>query len=816
MSPDAPTPCVHCGLPAPAVDGGPAFCCAGCRAVHTMMREVGLDDFYRLRDRTGSAAVGRAADEITNDYEYFDDAGFLERFAPDGRSIVLHLDGVHCAACVWVMDQLPRVADGVTAARLDFGRERLYLRWDPARVRLSAIALVLQRLGYRPSPVGAKAESARRAEARAELIRLGAMGAVAGNAMMVAAALYAGAFSGMEARFERFFEWVSLVLAVPAVTYGALPFYRGAMAGLRARVAHIDLPIVLGLMAGFGASVVATVTGRGEIYYDSVTVLVFLLLLGRFVQRRGQRAALGRAELLASLTPAWAWRWDGARWPRVPAASVRVGDRVRVLSGEAAPVDGRVLGGLGHFDQSLLTGEARPVAVSQGGAVFAGTVSVGDVMELEATASGAETRLGRLVDLIERAGDERAPVARLADRISGWFVLVVIALAALGAAVWWQRDPARVFDVVVSLLVVSCPCALGLATPLALSVARGRAAAAGVLFRDTAAIERLARVRRVWFDKTGTLTEGRLQVTRAWLPEAWRAAVGALEGGSAHPAARAVAAWAGPCDGEASEVIETPGQGIEGTFGGHRLRVGRPDEGGPFAAQLADLLAAGETPVAVHVDGRPVGLLALGDQVRADSAEAVARLRALGLEVGLLSGDHPVVARSVGDGLGLALALGGHTPEDKARVVRGEPAAAMVGDGFNDAAALRAASVGVAVHGGAEVAMQVADVYLDRPGPLAVADAIEGARRALRVVRRNLGFSLIYNVIFASLALAGHISPLVAALLMLVSSLTVVASSAFGRTFAPRPPRVGKDAPRPAAPALTHGADEGDRCASAI
>ncbi len=778
-----PTPCAHCGLPAPAPEGdAPAFCCNGCRAVYAMMRDVGLDDFYRLRDRLGEAPAGRPVDDAPGDFAHFDDADFQTRFAPDGRSIELHLDGVHCAACVWVMDQLPRVAPGVTAARLDFGRERLHLAWDPARTRLSDVAAVLHGLGYAPSPVGVEAERARRAAGRGELIRIGAMAAVAGNAMMVAAALYAGAFSGMEARFERFFEWVSLILALPAVTYGAWPFYRGAWSGLRMRVAHIDLPIALGIGAGFLASLWATVTGQGEVYYDSVTALVFLLLVGRFVQTRGQRAALGRAELLAAMTPGSAWRWDGADWVRVPAGAVRVGDRVRVRSGETAPVDALVLRGHGHFDQSMLTGESRPVPAGPGDSVFAGTVSVGEVIEVEATASGAETRLGRLVELIERAEAERPPLVQLVDRISGAFVVTVVVLAVAGGVWWWFHDPSRVFDVVVSMLVVSCPCALGLATPLALAVARGRAAAAGVLLRNTAAIERLARVRRVWFDKTGTLTAGRMQVTRAWVPAEWRAAVGVLERGSTHLIARAVAAWAGG-EGTATEVVETPGRGIEGVVEGHRVRVGGSDVGERFAQQLADVLAAGETPVAVHVDDRPVGLIALGDRVRDDSADAVDRLRAMGLRVGLLSGDHPAVVRAVGDALGLEDALGGHPPEDKARVVAEGGAAAMVGDGFNDAAALRAASVGVAVHGGAEVAMQVADVYLDRPGPTAVVDAIEGARRTLTVVRRNLVFSLCYNAVFATLALTGYVSPLAAAILMPISSLTVVASSTLGRTF---------------------------------
>ena len=771
----------------------PQFCCPGCRAVYALLHQSGLDDFYAVRAQLGEDGPARAPETPGEDaYAHYDDPAFTARFVRpvsiegDERCAVeLAVDGVHCTACVWLMERLPRAVPGVTDARLDFGRRRLHLRWAPEAVSLSTIGAALHRLGYPTRPRGASADAARRRAERSDLIRLGAMLAIAGNVMLLSFALYAGEASGIEARFARFFEWLSLALTVPAVTWGALPFYRGALAGLRLRTAHIDLPISLGVLASFGASVVALLRGEGAMYFDTVTALVALLLVGRYVQARGQRAAMNRAELLSALTPPVVRRRDSGGWARVPLAALADGDRLRVETGETLPADGVVSGTHGHVDQRLLTGEARPVAVGPGDRVYAGTVCAAGPLEYTAAGVGAQSRLGALVDLLDRADAERAPIARLADRLSAIFVAAVITLAALGGLAWAVIDPSRAFDVVVALLVVSCPCALGMATPIALAVARRRAADAGVIVRSTEAIERLARVERVCLDKTGTLTEGRMTVTTAELPARWRPMVAAVERRARHPIGRAIVAWAEGLDApdaidamcDAIEAIEEiPGRGIEARIAGHDIALGAPVDG---TEAFADALARGETPVEVRVDGAVVGRLTLADAPRADAAAALDRLRALDLDLTVLSGDHPGPVAALTETLGLT-GRGGLSPEDKAAAVAG---AAMVGDGFNDAPALRAADVGLAVHGGAEVALEVADVYLTRPGVDAIADAFEGSRRALATVKRGLALSLVYNATFATLALMGWVTPLVAAILMPISSLTVLGHAVVSPSF---------------------------------
>lgn len=788
---NAPEGCLHCGQPTP---DHADFCCPGCRAVHEMLNAQGLGDFYSLRDRFGggrpaSAIDGEAVAEGASAYAHYDEPEFQNRYSPDGKRCTLYLDGVHCAACVWVMDQLPRVVPGVRASRLEFATQRLHLEWDPETVSLSRIGGFLHQIGYPSHPLS-EADAAERRRKRSDLLRLAISFAVAGNTMLMAAALYAGELQDMTPKFTQYFEWWSALLTLPAVTYGAWPFYRGAWGGLRTRTAHIDVPISLGIVGGYVASVFSVFYGFGAVYFDTVALLVFLLLLGRFFQQRGQRAALRGTELLAVLTPPIAWRLDpnapeGPRFRAVASSRLRPGDQVRVRAGETLPADGTVLRGQSFVDLSFLTGESRPLPVGEGGRAFAGSVNVADELVVRVDASGGETRVGRMVAFAERADAARAPLLRTVDRISGVFVGLVLLLSVVGGVAWYFIDPAKMFNVVVGLLVVSCPCALGLATPVALSVGRGRAAAAGTLIRSTAALERLARVRRVVLDKTGTLTEGRLSVTTAHVPAELRPVLGALEARSGHPIARAVASWGadGAADVALTGVEELASRGIAAQWDGRRVAIGSAAHlgRGAFEAEMHAAAERGETPLSVALDGEVVGFLALGDRLREDTVAALSRLRALGLNLALRSGDDPAVVAAVAGNLGITDARGNVSPEGKAAEFETAPLSAMVGDGVNDAPALRAADVGIAVAGGAEAALGVADAYMTHRGLMPVVELFEGARRTMIVVRRNLWFSLAYNVLFATLALTGHISPFVAAVIMPLSGLTVLASSVFSQ-----------------------------------
>lgn len=796
--------CSHCGLPVPAglirAGEGEQFCCEGCRTVYEVIHSEGLDRYYEVK--SALAAAGAPARTTGRRYEEFDDPSFHALYVrPEPGGLLrceLYLEGVHCAACVWLVERVPRLVDGAIEVRLDLGRARAQVLWDPSRSSLSAIARALDALGYPAHPFrGVKASEMARREDRSLLIKLAVAGAAAGNVMLIAFCLYGGMWTEIEPAIETFFRWVSLVLTLPSVVFSASVFYRGAWGALRARALHMDVPVSLGILAGFSWGAANTITGRGEIYFDSVTALVFLLLVGRWLLRRQQRSAADAAELVHALAPRSAHlvRDDGTTRD-VPVDALVPGMRIEVRANESIPVDGIVREGRSALDASLLTGESRPVEVRAGDIVNAGTVNLEARLAIEVTAAGEETRLGRLMELVEDHARRRAPIVLLADRLSGWFVLAVLALAAATLAISWTSGAHEAIDRAVALLIVTCPCALGLATPLAVSAAIGRAARRGILIKGGDALERLARPGRIWLDKTGTITRGQASVVRTCGDASVLPLVGALERGSSHPIACALAAAFD--DGAARTVLarERQGSGIEGTVDGRSLVVGSPAFVESIAgalpaalrAGLDGLLDDGLTPVAIACDGRVSALAGVGDPLRPDAAAAIARLRALGFEPAILSGDHQRVVDAVARDVGIdpRLARGAASPEEKVRVVEESTRSGvtiMVGDGVNDAAALAAATAGVAVHGGAEAALAAADVSITRAGLEPIAELAEGARHALAVIRRNLVVSLLYNLVGAALAIAGLINPLVAAVLMPASSLTVIALSGGARTF---------------------------------
>jgi Cu2+-exporting ATPase len=497
--------CAHCGLLVPPALIDPAaehqFCCHGCRSVHAVLRGHGLGRFYQLAEPDQRPGFQQRACETR----------------PDGLlSTELYLEGIHCTACVWLVEAAPRLAPGLVEARLDLGRSLPRVSWRPDRIALSRVARLLDSLGYPVHPYRSiDLQQMRRREDRQLLMRIGVAAAVAGNVMLIAIALYAGMFSGIEPSYERFFRWISLAISIPAVFWSGSVFFRGALAALRARTLHMDLPLTIGILAGFGWGAVNTVRGAGEVYFDSLTVLIFLLLVGRWLQRRQQRRAADATELLYSLTPRRARLVEGDAAAtegvrEVPVEAVLPGATVEVRAGESIPVDGRVVDGSSTINAALLTGESRPARVAVGDGVHAGTLNVGARLRVEVTATGEQTRVGQLMAQVEQHARRRAPIVQLADRIAGAFVAVVLLLATVTALIWLELDPNRALDNAIALLIVTCPCALGLATPLAVAVGIGRAARRGILIKGGDALERLAHPSSMLLDKTGTVTEGRV------------------------------------------------------------------------------------------------------------------------------------------------------------------------------------------------------------------------------------------------------------------------------------------------------------------
>lgn len=800
--------CAHCGEPVAVRGPHPPeaehYCCSGCETAHAVIRSCGLDRYYALlREDAPTDARSRGTGRA---YAEFDDPMFRSLHIKRGGGGVcwmdLFLSGVHCAACVWLVERLPRVVPGVLEARLDLRRAMVRVVWRDDQTRPSAIAAALDRLGYAPHPArDGAARAARKQDDRAALIRIAVAGACASNVMLFALAMYAGLFDTMDPRHAGFFRWMSMGGTLVSLLWPGRVFFRSALAAIRARALHLDIPIALALFAGGVWSVFTTIRGHGEIYFDTVSVLVFALLVGRFIQARQQRWSGDAVELLFSLTPTSARRVSPEGVLDVPIESIAPGDILEVRAGDSIPADGEIVEGTTDLDEALLTGESRPVAACPGTSVSAGSTNLSGMIRVRVRATGEATRVGRLMRLVEEGARRRAPIVAFADKASGWFTAGMLALAAITLIAWLFIDPMHAVDHAVALLVVTCPCALGLATPLTLSVALGRAARRDILIKGGDAVERLATPGVIFLDKTGTVTLGSLHVRRWAGDQAARAVAAALASGSAHPAARAIAAF-GPRDPRlvAADLRETTGGGVSGRVRGEPVVIGS----GRFARSLgldfsadmqaaeASLIADGLTPIAIAVGGRVVALAGLGDAVRPDARDAINSLRRLGWRVEMLSGDHPSIVAGIAAEVGIdpALARGGLSPEDKLAAVRFAAArerTVMVGDGVNDAAALAAAGVGIAVHGGAEASLATADIYLNRPGLTPIVELVLGSRRTMGVIRRNLAASVAYNATAGALAVLGLVTPIIAAIVMPLSSLTVLFVSFRSRSFGERP-----------------------------
>ncbi len=829
----APAPrdaCAHCGEPIPpaasigaassaasadpheatAAVHAPRFCCAGCRAVWSVLHQCGLEEYYRLRDAQSDddrpAASPRPPDpSALRRRAEFDAPEFLARhatvIAPDRLRVELHLDGLRCGACVWLLEALPRLAPGVVEVRVDLGRSAIAIDWSPSRTTLSTVAGTVERLGYRLLPLSDRASRERDRDAdRRWLVRLGVAGVLSVNAMGIAFALYGGLFHGMDPTMRAFLQWTAMGLAALSVAGPGRLFLRNALLAIRGRVPHMDLPISLALVAAVVGGVASTARGGDGVYAESVTMLVLLLLAGRFVQFRSQQRARHQVDLLATYIPGTARRLRAAPdlgaepFECVPADALVPGDRILVPAGESAAADGVLLNEPNALDMQALTGESRPVAIHPGAPVWAGCRPMRGPMVMEVTVTGARTRAGRLMALVDEALSRRAPIVDFANRIAGWFLGAVVLLALVTMGLWWSAGPAVAMEHAVALLVVTCPCALGLATPLSVVSSIARAARRGILIKGGDLLERLASRGTIVLDKTGTLTEGCMRVVDSvGDPEALRLAA-ALERSSAHPLAASIAATVRePRSAEVHEVRETIGAGIRGRVDGREVAVGRlpfvaAEPGSEWLAREAAIAARGLTPVAVAVDGRMRAMLGIGDPIRAEARDTVHRLRRDGWRVVMASGDDPRIAAIVGAAVGIDAGEvhGGCTPEEKRELIarRDLPRPVlMIGDGVNDVVAMAAADVGISLGTGTRASLEVGDVCLARDGIGALPPLLAGAARWRRVVRINFGIGLGYNLVGAALAMTGLMNPLIAAVLMPLSGLMVTAIALRGPRF---------------------------------
>ncbi len=788
----APQACFHCGLPSPPgttwavhIDGAlQIMCCPGCAAVAQGIVDAGFADYYTTRSEFG--ATGAAQSLLPPQLALYDADTRLTAVAPgaSGCEAVFSVEAIRCAACVWLIERHLARLPGVQAADMNVATERLHVKWDGAQSKPSDIVGALRAIGYVAYPYQAQRQGEQRERARKKLFRqLFVAGLSMMQVMMYALPAYIADAGTMDADMASLMRWASLALTLPALLYSAQPFFAGAWHGLRQRMPGMDVPVALGIGAASVASIVATIRGQGEVYFDSVTMFIFLLLASRYLEQQARRRAGRALEQLQHALPASALRLPDYPASRsgelIEAARLQAGDLIMVAPGEAVAADGVIVEGSTEIDLALLTGESRAQSRGEGAEVQGGAINTAQPIVVRVTRAAGESTLARLLKLVEGAGKPR--LALWADRIAAWFVVALLIFAVAVFIAWQLVDPARAWEVAIAVLVVSCPCALSLATPSTLAAATDLLVGRGVLVVKPHVLETLYRATHVIFDKTGTLTEGRpllrSLVPLGAMPAADCLAIAvALEAGSAHPLAAALRRAAPDITLHADTLHSMAGQGVSGTVDGVRYRLGKAgfagdDQAAPAGADDASSVFLGR-------DGVLLARFELADALRADAADVVRRIKQHGQRVILLSGDAQDVATSVARQLGIDTALGGQLPSDKLAYVRalqaGGAVVAMVGDGINDAAVLSGADVSFAMGGGAALAHLHADCLLLSGRLASLGEAATVAARALGVIRQNLLWASVYNALAIPAAAFGLLNPWLCAAGMSLSSALVV------------------------------------------
>ncbi len=778
--------CFHCALPvvddrySVELDGvAKPVCCPGCKAVAELIRDAGMSQYYALRDAP-EPGVGKPEASI-GEWEVFNREDMLEAFASQsarGAETSVFVGGMYCSACSWLIETRLGNRPGVSEAAVNPVTHRLRLAFDPDRVGFGDLLAELARLGYHPQPLAPEAaqspevEEQRTAIKRLLVASLGMM-----QVMMFAVALYAGGFSGISPDMQRFLRLVSFFVATPVVFYSARPFFTAALRGIRTRRPGMDLPVSIAIGAAYVASVWSTFNDGAEVWFDSVTMFVFFLTLGRYLEMRARHRSIDKSAALSTILPNTVIRVDGDDETTVAASSLTRGDVVRIRAGEPIPADGTLIDGETTVDEALLSGESRPASRAAGDTLFAGAVNLDRQILMRVDVTGVDTTLGTISRLSERARFARPRVVSLADRVASYLVVAILAIATITAASWSWFEPERAFEVTLSVLVVTCPCALALATPAAFAAAGSRLAELRLLITNGDAIENLARATHVAFDKTGTLTVGRPEIIATeLLSDAMSQAdcehiAAALEATSTHPLARAFSHIDMPT--EAREVTTHLGEGIEGLVNGVRYRLGKSE----FAGS-GDALYGSATGVWLSGPSGPLCVFHVDDQPRPDAQQTITTLEDRGLAVSLVSGDGRSAVSRVAVELGIDDIHAACTPADKLEVLerlqsRGETVI-MVGDGINDAPVLAGANASIAPAHSALLAQTSADVIMLGEQLAPVITAIDVARKTLGIVRQNLAWAILYNLTALPLAIAGLVPPWLAAIGMSASSLIVV------------------------------------------
>jgi Cu2+-exporting ATPase len=766
--------CAHCGAPLPG-DAAGEFCCGGCASAFAFVRELGLQRYYDARRLDPSERRPRPPEESAEDATAYAVSG-----ADGTTSLALLVDGLHCAACVWLIEQVLARDPAVMSARVNLTSRRLTLRWTGGAETAPRLVQTVQRVGYRAVPFDAEQQGGTSDEERSLLRAVAVAGFATANVMLLSVSVWAGFSGEMGPATRDLMHWISALISLPAIAYAGRPFFRSAFVALRAWRTNMDVPISVGVTLAAALSLWETARSGDHAYFESVVMLLFFLLLGRYLDRRARGRVRSAAEHLVRFAraPATVLGADGST-RRASSASLKPGDTVLIAAGERVPADGRVTLGSSSLDRSLVDGETMPAPVAPGSEVLAGMLNLSAPLRVLVAAVGERTYLAEVVRLMEAAERGRARLVALSDRVARRYAPAVHLLALATFLGWALAGPwqAALLNAV-AVLIITCPCALGLAVPVVQVVASNRLFRRGILLKSATALERLAEVDTVVFDKTGTLTLGRPELGVDCVVDGKDIELASgLAARSRHPLSRALRR-AAPDAPALEDVQERPGHGLSRAVTGGELRLGSrrwcgipdPESEDDIDAEFW-LVAPGRTPAQFR----------FRDALRPDAADIVDRLRARGMRVMVLSGDRPAAVSAVAEALGISDWRAGVTPADKVHALESLAAQGakvlMVGDGLNDGPALAAAGVSMSPSSAADVCQTAADVVFQGASLRAVLEVLDVARRSGRVVRENIGFALAYNLAAVPLAMAGLVTPLLAAAAMSCSSILVVTNS---------------------------------------
>lgn len=806
------TYCFHCGLPVPnniniSVEyqgKNQPMCCYGCQAVSQAIINSGMDEFYKYRT-SSSEKPEEIVPEFLQQLKAYDSAAVQKQFVnqtdeKDTLEVSLILEGITCAACIWLNEKHLNALDGVLAANINYSNHRARVRWDNSKIQLSDILESISRIGYLAHPYDPEQHQLiLEKERKQQIKRLGLSGVLGMQIMIFAVAMYTGNWWGMENSFKQSFRWISLLLTVPLLLFTSNVFFKSAYRDIINKRIGMDVPISLGIGIAFTASLINTVNGSGEVYFDSVAMFTFFLLSARYFELGTRKQTSEATETLLNLKPAIATRlkdYAGTQsssteaQENIAVAELHTDDYLLVRPGEVIPADGIIVNGISGINESLITGESLPVTKQVDDPVIGGSTNTENPLIIQVSKLGEDSVLSSIQRLIDEAQHTKPAIAKLADQIASWFISILLTIAAIVAYYWYRVDSTQWLEITIATLVVSCPCALSLATPTAITAASGQLARIGLLPKRAHALETLAHATDFVFDKTGTLTQGKIKLEKTIINETRRNTdviseqqvlriAASLEANSEHPIAKAILTANQQPLLNVDKLRHTTGQGIQGSIGETRWFIGNKEFVLKHAGcEFDDKQVNNTSKVYLAKEGQCAAILTLSDTIRQEASSLIRKLHLKQKHTHLMSGDISASASSISEQLGIQHCMANLKPEDKLRNVnklqQQGAVVVMTGDGVNDAPVLAGADLSIAMGNGTQLAAATADMILISNHVEHIYHGYIIATKTLRIIKQNLSWALLYNVLAIPAAASGHIEPWLAAIGMSVSSLVVV------------------------------------------